>query len=76
VSLENLHLQERETWKITRSPPNDMELNQEEKVEIDVIIPDSFPEVEFHYEIRLESTGMYKIYPHQRGQVSLIPNKK
>lgn len=42
-----------------------MDLNQKEEVEVHVIIGDDIPEVQFHYEIRQESTGVYKIFSLQ-----------
>ena len=45
-----------------------MDLNQKEEVEVHVVIGDNIPEVQFHYEIRQESTGLHKIVSHQTGQ--------
>lgn len=49
-----------------------MDLNQTEDVQTDVIIADNFPEVEFHFEIIQESTGVHKLFSYQTDQVSSL----
>lgn len=60
-----LFVQEHGTWNIVESPPSDMNLRKVELVEIDVILSNSFPENEFHFELKQNNSGVYHLVENQ-----------